>query len=128
MEHTGFTGNGLQNLIHQNFRHNAFPHIPGLLHMGREWVGKKIIFLTDNEAITFVWQRQTSKCRKLMNLVRKISFNAAKYDFTISLKHISGHYNILADVLSRLQVHKFLDLHPMADKDPTLVLQDAWRI
>ena len=54
--------------------------------------------------------------------------HAAKYDFTTSLKHISGHYNILADILSRLQVQKFLDLHPMASKDPTLVPQDAWRI
>ena len=95
---------------------------------GHEWAGKKILFLTDNEAITFIWQRQTSKCKKLMNLVRKIFFIAAEYDFILSLKHISGHYNILADLLSRLQVQKFLDLHPMADKNPTPVPQDAWRI
>ena len=76
---------------------------------GKEWAGKKILFFTDNEAITFIWQNQSSKCNNLMKLVRKILFVAATYmyDFIISLKHISGHYNILADMLSRLQVENF---------------------
>ena len=79
---------------------------------GKEWAGKKILFFTDNEAINFVWQNQSSNCKNLMKLMHKIFFVAATYDFTISLKHISGHYNILADMLSRLQMENFR-CHPL---------------
>ena len=94
----------------------------------KEWDGEKILFPTDNKAITFLWQNQSSKCKNLMKLVRKIFLVAATYDFTISLKHISGHYNILADVLSRLQVENFRHHHPSADAKPALFPQELWLI
>ena len=55
---------------------------------GSEWTGKKILFYTDNEAITLVWENETSHCKPLMQLVRKVFWVAAENDFIISLKHI----------------------------------------
>ena len=95
---------------------------------GKEWDGKKILFFTDNEAITFVWQNQSSKCKNLMKRVRKIFFVAAIYDFTISLKHTSGHFNILADMLSHLHVENFHQHHPSADAKPAFPPQELWFI
>ena len=95
---------------------------------GHEWSGKKILFLTDNEAITFIWKNQSSKCELIMKLIHKIFFVAANHDFTINLKHIRGYYNVLADLLSRLQVEEFLRRHPAADKQATYLPQDLWDI
>ena len=69
---------------------------------GNEWTGKKILFYTDNEAITFVWENKTSHCKPITQLIQKIFFVSAKNEFIISLKHIPGHYNVLADLLSCL--------------------------
>ena len=41
---------------------------------GNEWTGKKILFYTDNEAITFVWENKTSHCKPIMQLIQKIFF------------------------------------------------------
>ena len=87
-----------------------------------------ILFLTDNEAITFIWKNQSSKCELIMKLIRRIFFVAAKHDFTINLKHIRGHCNVLADLLSCLQVEEFLRRHPVADKQATYLPQDLWDI
>ena len=95
---------------------------------GKEWAGKKILFFTDNETITFVWQNQSAKCQNFMKLVRKIFFVAATYEFTISLKHISGDYNIVAFMLSCLQVENLHRYHPSADAEPALVPQGLWLI
>ena len=90
----------------------------------KEWAGKKILFFTDNEAITFVWQNQSSKCKNLIKLVCKIFFVAATYDFTISLKHICGHESILADMPSCLQVENFRRHHPSTDVKPAPLPQE----
>ena len=44
------------------------------------------------------------------------------------IKHIRDHYNVLADLLSRLQVEEFLRRHPVADKQATYFPQDLWDI
>ena len=95
---------------------------------GKQWAGKRILFFMDNEAITFVWQNQSSKCKNLMKPVHKIFLVAATFDFTISLKRISGHYNILANMHSRLQVENCRRHHPSGDAEPGLLPQELWII
>ena len=53
---------------------------------------------------------------------------AAKNEFTISLQHISGSDNKLADLLSRLQVDAFHQMSPNADEHPTQLPPEVWDI
>ena len=60
----------------------------------------------------------TFRDQHVVALVRDI-FSAAEHQFTISVRHIIGVDNSLADALSRLQMEKFRELEPHADKDAT---------
>ena len=86
---------------------------------GHLWMGKRIVIHTDNQPITDVWQAGTSKSPLLMNLVRKTFFETANNQFTLSLKHIPGKRNTVADCISRFQVQEFKAAVPAADPAPT---------
>ena len=74
----------------------------------------QVVIHTDNEAIVKVWESGTSKDENLMRLVRMLFFLCVDLNLSIRLKHIPGHFNTYADLLSRLQVSHFLMLCPDA--------------
>ena len=57
----------------------------------------------------------------LMRLVRLLSFTAASHNFTVTLEHIRGTDNSIADALSRFQVHRVCRLASEADEEPTTI-------
>ncbi len=63
-----------------------------------------------------------------MSLLRNLFYIAAKHEFTVNVKHIPGVNNTLADRLSRLQLDKFRNMAPNADKEPTKVPKDLWPV
>ena len=95
---------------------------------GPTWRGKKVLLHTDNEAATFLWDRKSTKCSHLMQVVRKMYLVATKNEFAISLQHISGPENKLADLLSCLQVDAFHQMSPNADEHPTQLPPEVWDI
>ena len=92
-----------------------FAIVASVMTWGTTWEGKRIVFITDNLPITQIWHIGTSRSKGIMFLVRKLHFLAAQWGFTISLKHILGVYNPIADALSRFQVQRFNNLAPEAD-------------
>ena len=58
-----------------------------------------------------------------MVLVRKLYLFAAQVGFSVSLKHILGIYNPIADSISRFQVNKFKELAPHAEEMQTQIPQ-----
>ena len=95
---------------------------------GPAWKGKKVLLHTDNEAATFLWDRKSSKCPHLMQLVRKLYLVAARNEFSVALEHISGSSNKMADLLSRLQVDAFRQMLPNAKQSPTELPPEVWDI
>ena len=93
---------------------------------GTQWAGKRIIFITDNAPITDIWQAGTTKSQGIMTLVREMYFLAAKLSFSISLKHIKGVDNKIADSISRFQMEKFQQLIPTANIVPTKIPATIW--
>ena len=89
---------------------------------------KRLLFHCDNLAITNIWSSGSSKCPKIMSLVRKMFFLAAKNNFTVNIKHIAGTNNSLADSLSRFQMSRFRQLAPMAEQQETEIPPEAWQI
>ena len=76
---------------------------------------------SDNLAVVHIINKQSSKETSIMQLVRRLVLACMKYNTLLRCVHISGKYNILPDLLSRLQVKEFHHLAPDMDKIPTLI-------
>ena len=72
--------------------------------------GKRLLIYCDNSAIVCVVNSGTSRCPHLMRLVRLLFATAVRHNFDVRLKHVPGTSNIEADLLSRLDVTRFLEL------------------
>ena len=92
-----------------------FAIVAAVITWGSQWERKRIVFVTDNLPITQIWHTGTSRSSDNMVLVRKLYLLAAEFGFSVSLKHILGIFNPVADALSRLQVVKFKQLVPDAE-------------
>ena len=96
-----------------------YPIVAAAFVFGHEWRKKKILFICDNIAVVSVLKKGRSKCPYLMKLMHKLTWLALINGFYISADYINTKLNILADLLSRLQVEKFKNLNPHADQQPT---------
>ena len=97
------------------------PIIMALEAWGPQLRNKCIEFHTDNKALSYVINKQSSKEDLVHTYVRKLVLSALSYNILVKAVYIPGEYNILSDSLSRLQIARFLSLHPTADKFPTKV-------
>lgn len=82
---------------------------------------KCVCFVTDNAALVEVINRQTSKHKLIMLLVRNLVLTSLKYNILFRARHIAGIHNSCADLLFRLQVSQFKQIFPEADDMPTQV-------
>ena len=82
---------------------------------------------TDNEPLVYIWSRGSRNART-MRLIRALFLRSARANANLLLVHIPGHYNTLADYLSRLQVRRFREAHPTADEEPSQTPPDVWQI
>ena len=93
---------------------------------------KCIVFFSDNQAVVEIINKQTSKDRSIMVLLRHFVLCTLKYNILFHAKHIAGCINRKSDALSRIQVEKFRLLAPTADPQPTPVpeglLPNNWHI
>ena len=95
---------------------------------GHSWQNKQIVVMSDNKPICDCWRSRSAKDPHLMHLFRYLFFHAAKFNFNIMFQHLPGHTNYHADLLSRLQVHRFHQAAPDADRAPTPIPQVVWSI
>ena len=97
-----------------------------------ELQNKQVLFITDNESIVYVINKQTAKDRKLLSLLCTLVLICLQNNILCRAHHIEGARNILADSLSRLQVDKFKTLAPGMNPQPTILpahlLPDNWGI
>ena len=89
---------------------------------GAMWRGRKILFRSDCEPIVSAWRKGDSKSPPISLLLRTLLFLAASHDFNMNILHIPGVDNVGADLLSRGQVQRFLELPGQHDPSPTTPL------
>ena len=93
---------------------------------------KCIVFFSNNQAVVEIINKQTSKDRSIMVLLRHFVLSTLKYNILFHAKHIASCINRKSDALSRLQVEKFRLLAPSADPQVTPVpwglLPSNWHI
>ena len=129
-----FKGRWISKTWPSNFSHRSiqwkelFPIYLACFIWATEFSNKRLLFHCDNLAVTNIWNSGTSKCPKIMSLVRKLFFIAAKHNFTINIKHIPGTDNSIADALSRLQMDRFRQLAPTASPTETTIPLQAWNV
>ena len=109
-----------------------FPIVLAIEIWGPLMRNKCIVFFSDNQAVVEIMNKQTSKDRSIMVLLRHFVLSTLKYNILFHAKHIAGCINRESDALSRLQVEKFRLLAPSADPQPTPVpgglLPNNWHI
>lgn len=97
-----------------------YPIVLSLFLWGHKMQNRRILFLTDNEAIVHVINKQSCRDKSLMFFVWKMVLASLTHNIVFNAKHIPGVTNKLADALSRLQVHTFKQLAPIhTNKSPT---------
>ena len=72
-------------------------------------------------AVVEIINQQTSKCPRVMDLVRPLVLRCMELNTEIKAKHIRGVDNSIADAISRYYMQVYRNLAPQADPRPTTI-------
>ena len=89
--------NGLNITVLELFPITIAVHI-----WGSEMANRCIVFHTDNAALVDIINKQTSRHKAVMILIRDLVLSCLRYNILFRAKHVPGLYNTRADYISRL--------------------------
>ncbi|CAG2199550.1 unnamed protein product [Mytilus edulis] len=95
-----------------------YPIVISAILWGHEWSTKRILFHCDNMSSVYIINKGRSKCNVIMNLVRRLTWCAAKFNFCCTCCTCTRKENNTADALSRYQMKRFRQLAPDASPNP----------
>ncbi|KAL5515947.1 hypothetical protein EMCRGX_G001197 [Ephydatia muelleri] len=95
-----------------------FAIVAAALTWGHFLTGQCIRFHCNNLPIVQAWTNQSSRHPGIMDLLRTLFFIAARNNFTVSLVHLPGRLNCIADALSHNQMSRFFSLAPRPTSCP----------
>lgn len=98
-----------------------FPIVLALETWKEDLKNKCLVLHSDNLAVVHVINKQSSKDKMLMCLVRRLVVTCLKENILVRAEHIPGNCNVLADLLSRFQIEKFREAAPFMDRHPSRV-------
>ena len=98
-----------------------YPIVLAVETWGPQLQNSCIYLHSDNYAVVYILNKQTTKNASVMHLVRRFVISCMKYNLLIKAVHVPGRLNQLPDTLSRFQIAKFRSLAPWMDKQPTPV-------
>lgn len=82
---------------------------------GSLWERKHIVAFCDNATVVEAINKGRSSSKTIMPFLRRITWQSVINNFILSARHVPGHANIIADVLSRFQFQTFRRLCPSAN-------------
>nr|XP_054749833.1 uncharacterized protein LOC129255509 [Lytechinus pictus] len=104
-----------------------FPIVVGLHLWGPHLANRRVMFWSDNQAVVGIINSQTSKCPRIMGLVREFVLSCLRYNVRFRAKYVPGTKNNIADSLSRFQNDRFRHLAPDAEQQPTPLPDHLWK-
>jgi len=104
-----------------------FPIVVAVLLWGEHLTDKKVLFHCDNQAVVHVLNKQSSRSKASMGLLRIFVLACLEQNILFKATHIPGRNNHIADALSRLQLDRFRVLAPAADLSATPVPSYIWQ-
>ena len=84
---------------------------------------QRILFLVDNMSVVYVINKQSSKDKIILNLLRRLVLNCLKYNIVFRAKHVPGIENNLADNLSRCKFQAARLLRPTLQTNQSSILR-----
>ena len=109
-----------------------FPIVISMILWAAELADKCITFHTDNQALSEVINKKSTKDKELLVLLRALVLSCLTHNILFKAVHIPGVLNTKADALSRLQVTKFKSLATDMALEPTAVphhlLPENWHL
>lgn len=95
-----------------------FPIVVACMVWGDKLANKRVEFMTDNEALVSIINKQTSKNGQVMYLLRKLVLCCLEKNISFSCVWLPGKRNIIADALSRFQMERFRQFASWAEQEP----------
>ncbi|XP_060076370.1 uncharacterized protein LOC132555998 [Ylistrum balloti] len=95
-----------------------YPIVVAALIWGKSWSTKRILFHCDNKGTVDIINKGRSKSPNIMSLMRRLTWCAATYNFTVNARHVPGVKNTIADALSRFKFQDFRRAAPTAASQP----------
>ena len=96
-----------------------FPLVVAVLCWVPLMTNRKITFHTDNLAVMHIINQQSSRCPRIMHLVRMFVLECLRYQIVFKAVHVPGKLNIIADALSRFQMSRFRAAAPHTEANMT---------
>lgn len=97
------------------------PVVLAIFLWGQSLANKNVTLRIDNQSLVTVLNKQTSKSKRLMHLVRQFVLKSMEYNTHYRAVHISSANNTIADSISRRQWSRFRQLAPTAKEGPEVV-------
>ena len=88
---------------------------------GESWSNMRIVVGCDNEPTVKAINKGYSNKPVLSDMLRNLMLYCMKFNFSLKARHVPRLRNINADILSHLQVRKFLERNPEAESVPVLI-------
>ena len=104
-----------------------FPIVLSLSLWGETFKNCRVFFHCDNEAVVTIINKQSTRNKPSMRLLRILVLTCLTQNIAFKAKHIPGLRNDIADALSRFQLKRFRRLTPQADRDQTPIPKDTWK-
>ena len=92
-----------------------YPIVVSLLCWGHILANSKVQFHTDNMAVVHIINKQSSRCQRVMHLVRIFVLECLRFNIYFKAVHVPGSHNVIADALSRFQASRFRAAAPHAE-------------
>ena len=81
-----------------------YPLVVAVKAWGPLLANRKVIFHTDNFAVVHIINKQSSRCDRVMHLVRVFVLDCLRFNVQFKAVHVPGCFNIIADALSHFQL------------------------
>ena len=96
-----------------------FPIVLAIRTFGEVLKNRRLIVFSDNEAVTRIINKQSSRCANIACLLRDLTLSCLRYNIVLQARFLRSEENKIADALSRGDVAKFRFLAPDAQVLPT---------
>ena len=98
-----------------------YPIVAALELWGKYMSNHSVLFLTDNQVVVEVINKQSAKNSHLMRLVRRLVITALKFNVYVKSKYIPGKTNVIVDKLSRFQEGAARQMAPWLQVQPAVI-------
>lgn len=105
-----------------------FPIVVAIEIWGEYFSNHRILINTDNKGVMFSINCLSYKSLVVTILLRYLVSKCLKLNNWLKARYILGKDNIVTDALSRLQMKRFFELLPEADKIGMVCLQHLWEV